>query len=196
MQRVPALTIEAEFGTDVHKGRFEFGPASEGSFRVEARQRTGTLVSGAGQALDQLSRLLDEVDAPSGSIQITSSGQQAWELSAETPLDAARQDDGSLFQWGSSESEGLSEHSATGKGRITQVQVLMAYLARSVGDSVSPAIWEWGQYSDDGIYSPVPVLVEQPSGATIGGESTSPVELTLVRVTDVTNPGSVLNLKE
>lgn len=196
MQEIPTVTIEAEFDSTARTGVFELGPADQWS--LAHRQRTGTLVeSGGSSVLDLLSRLTDEVDSESQAIRINAGGQRLWEVSAETPGPEATDNNGNPLQWGSSADPGAeTRHSATGQDRITQADVFHAFLARSTGDSFTPATFAFGEYSSSGRFSPVSVAIEGPETRLPGDGTTGRIELTMVQVADITQPLSVIDQKD
>lgn len=195
MRTIPRLTITAEFDGVSREGVFEFGPAEEGTWSVEQVHQTQSAVSSGQQIAQLLSRVSDDIEAPSGGVEVALSVQQVWEVSAATPVDTTH-DDGTPYRWGSTVDRQKSSHSATGAKAMAQMDVFQAYLSRTVGDSVSPVSFEFGEFSSSGVYSPVSCLVEEPRTSIKDGATTASVELTVVRVADLTDPGSVLEAPE
>ncbi len=165
------LTIEGEVAGIQRTGVFEFGeygPRGEegGGASVEDQIRTGFLLENAGEAI--LNAYRDAVDSSApfrrGIHVDRGGGQHALELDFATPQNG-RKSDGSHFQWGSSSDPdaGPNEHTATGGSAEEQMAVLINYLRHVRIDSTSPATFEWGEYSSEGILDPLKVVVESPS---------------------------------
>jgi len=118
------------------------------------------------------------------------SGPRTFEMQFEGWTDS---DD---YQFGDSASAGVSETSATGGDRISQVSVLNEYLNKIDIGSNNPATLYWGEYSDSslgpadgGVYDPVDVAIPESSlTVPIADEaSTYQGSMTCVAVDDLSN---------
>lgn len=70
---------------------------------------------------------------------------------------------------------------------LTKLQILENRLSSSVIDSSSPAFFRQGEYDEDGMFAPIPVVVEEHSlrmGIADGQVSAFTPSLTLVEATD------------
>lgn len=72
---------------------------------------------------------------------------------------------GSAVQWGDSSTVERTKTNATGQDPITQIDVLMKYLETAEIDSRKNnlATLEYGEFSTDGLYSPLDVVVRGPT---------------------------------
>lgn len=72
--------------------------------------------------------------------------------------------EGSDGQWGNSPDPDVqTPASATGAHPVTQLQILDRYLQVATVDSATPATLHVGEYSDEGRYGPLEVVIEDPS---------------------------------
>lgn len=100
------------------------------------------------------------------------------------------------YQWGnSSNSSTVTQATATGADRTTQVCVLNEYLNRVNIGSNNPATLHWGEYSestsfaDSGVYDPLDVAVPEINLPVPHNEESSTFRgsLTCVSVADISN---------
>jgi hypothetical protein len=70
--------------------------------------------------------------------------------------------EGSDDTWGDPSEPVGSKANATGEQPISQVDVLMQYLITGNIDSANPAVLEYGEYSEQGRFSPLNVVLEGP----------------------------------
>lgn len=81
---------------------------------------------------------------------------------------------GSNEQWGDTgDSSTLTQADATGAQALTQLEVLMQYLATAEIDSRGAATLSYGQHHADGLYDPLDVVVESPTGTRSSEESST-----------------------
>jgi len=167
------LTITADFGgsTGQKTGVFEFGengPRGDkgGGASIEDTIRTGFLVENAGQSvLNAYKQAVDNAAPFRRGVHVDfGGGQHVLEVDFATPQNG-KKSDGSTFQWGSSSdpADGPNEHTATGGSAQQQMAVLINYLRQGRIDSTTPATFETGPYSSEGILGPLDVVVESPS---------------------------------
>ena len=72
--------------------------------------------------------------------------------------------EGSDNQWGNTgDASQLTAADATGEPAATQMQVLDRYLQVATISSASPAMLSFGEYSAEGVYDPIDVVIEQPT---------------------------------
>lgn len=97
--------------------------------------------------------------------------------------------DGSNLQWGNDASQSKTQASATGQDPLTQIDVLMRYLTIAEIDSRNPATLEYGEYSADGLYDPLDVVVEGPTmtDAAQDGPSYYDGTMTCISTADLTD---------
>jgi len=190
------LTITADFGgtTGQKTGVFELGengPRGDegGGASIEDTIRTGFLLENAGQSvLNAYKQAVDDAAPFRRGIHVDfGGGQHVLEVDFATPQNQTK-DDGSMFQWGSSGDPdvGPNEHTATGGSPQQQMAVLINYLRQGRIDSSTPATFETGPYSSDGILEPLDVVVESPN-MTITNDSVGWADgtLTLVETVDI-----------
>lgn len=138
------LTIESEINGSSVTGEFHL----KGDVEITGGIRTGYLIGGKGsQAIGALTGEASEFHFGFG-------GPQFWEVSWKSW-------EGSTLQWGDSGSGG-TDTDATGEDPLTQMDVLLEYMANSNLDSGQPATWAYGEYSSGGRYSPQLVVPESP----------------------------------
>lgn len=133
-----------------------------GNLSITPGLRTGYLVGGRGSTilsiianqanLGESKRRQFFVEAGGGahSIEINFRG---WK--------GAVDENGNAVQWGNTGSGGTVAD-ATGEDPISQIDVLMQYLLVGEIDSRNPATLKYGEYSNQGRYSPLDVVVEGP----------------------------------
>lgn len=138
------LTIESEIGGGTITGEFHM----EGDIEITAGIRTGYLLGGTG------SQVVGFLSGEASEFRFGFGGPQFWEINF-------RGWEGSDLKWGDSGSGGTPTD-ATGEDPLSQMDVLMEYMAKSNMDSGQPATLEYGEYSDQGRFSPQTVSPEQP----------------------------------
>ena len=90
-------------------------------------------------------------------------GPRVWEIQWEGWTES------NDYQWGTSPSPGLSDTSATGEDRISQVCILNEWLHRVDIGSNNPARLYWGEYSDStsfadsGVYASQQIAISESS---------------------------------
>lgn len=159
------LTLEADPDNDgsTETGVFEMA----GELTVTPGVRTGFLVNGQGAQVNSIiSQLvndgaLDDSNKRRGFYVDLGGGQHTVEiefLGWKGSQDAAGND----LQWGDDPQPGRSQTSATGQDPITQIDVLTRYLTTGTFDSQNPATLEYGEFSSQGLYDPLEVVIEGP----------------------------------
>jgi len=104
----------------------------------------------------------------------------------------ARAWEGSDGQWGATGDESqVTAADATGAPADRQLFVLDRALSVAQVGSLNPAALEVGEYSKDGLYGPLDVLVEQPSVVYNPEQSTSSIDVSLVCVETLDLGGAV-----
>lgn len=128
----------------------------EGNLVITPGIRTGYLLSNTAGNLNAFfgSLLSDSQSRQEGLFLNLGAGARSWTVEF-------LQWEGSTGQWGDTGSGG-SATDATDDGALTQLEVLLEYLATADIDSRSPATWEYGQHHSGGYYSSVDVVLEQP----------------------------------
>ncbi len=76
--------------------------------------------------------------------------------------EGATDSSGDPIQWGNDPQPSRTQSSATGQHPLTQIDVLLRYLTAGQFDSRDPATFEYGEYSTDGLYEPIDVVIEGP----------------------------------
>lgn len=192
MQEYMSLEIEAHIDGADRVGRFEFGPAQEGRLTVSEGVRTGYLLQGS---LSQLSALItdfideDEADRKGFYVDL-GGGQHTFDIRFESPKDSEKPG-GGLYQWGTTADDSVLEpHSATGAGRITQLQVFSNFVRRGKTDSFTPGRFQFGQYHESGILEDeIAVGIESPSGRLVNdGSSRFEGSMTLIELRTLREP--------
>jgi len=104
----------------------------------------------------------------------------------------ARAWSGSDGQWGATGDDSqVTAVDATGAPADRQLFVLDRALSVAQVGSMNPATLEVGEYSQDGLYAPLDVLVEQPSVVYNPEQSTSSIDVSLVCVETLDLGGAV-----
>lgn len=178
-QPYPILEIDADFGDGQVTGIFHVVNAT-----VEETTRTGYLVdSGLSTTLALFNSLTEDGASNRKGVKFgAGGGQHVFEIDLSTWT-------GSTNQWGStSDDTVVSESSATGADRITQMNIFQNYLRVASTDSFTPARLQYGQYDPDGVLEDhLKVAIESPT-FVVDRETSSVVEgsITLVEVADLT----------
>lgn len=152
------LTVEADVDGDgtAETGEFHM----RGNLSITPSIRTGYLLGGRGSTVNSVTSSL----AGAGQ-----SKRQGFYLDlgggarvVEVEFD---QWEGSNDQWGDTGSSGsVTSTDATGADPMTQLDVLMQYFAVAEIDSRNPAVLEYGEHHDNGLYDPLDVVIEGPQG--------------------------------
>lgn len=141
-------------------GVFEMG----GNLQVTPSLRTGFIAGGQQSQVNSIiANLIDPGDSQNQQFFIDAgAGAHAVEVQFrgwEGAQDAA----GNSLQWGDTgDDTQLTATDATGANPISQICVLMQYLLTGNIDSRNPATFEWGEWSTDGLYEPLDVVLEGP----------------------------------
>lgn len=103
------------------------------------------------------------------------------------------------LRWGNTGNpDTLTKGDATGADALTQIQVLNRYLIKGTTDSVSPATFEVGEYSPDGLYDgPLEVAIQGPKHVrTSESDSTFDGTFTAVTVENINDYKDALDRVE
>ena len=163
-----ALEITADFDTVGEKtGRFEVLKGSDSKMSMEQSIRTGFLLNNSFDNIaavfsDQTSG--DDTDRKGLHLDV-GGGEHALPLEFQTPRET-RKSNGDIAQWGSSSNPGVgpNRHTATGAGKIQQMQTFIEYLRVGAPDSATPAEFTFGEYCPSGYLDDhLLVALEEPS---------------------------------
>jgi hypothetical protein len=93
--------------------------------------------------------------------------------------------EGSDGRWGDGSDDPACD--AEGDSVLRQISVFYQYLNQGTFDSENPAVLEWGEFEEDGVYSPFAVSFEEPSMTFDPEENTNIYrgDITLVATRDV-----------
>jgi len=138
-------------------GSVENGQFTLTDVEVAPSLRTGYLIGGRGSTVNNIiSQFAGQGESKrKGFFYEAGGGAHTVELNVT-------QWEGSTDTWGDPDKPVGSKANATGEKAISQVDVLMQYLITANIDSTSPATLEYGEYSQQGRYSPLDVVVEGP----------------------------------
>ncbi|WP_135806216.1 hypothetical protein [Halorussus marinus] len=153
----------ANSGNDV-TGTFVF----EGNLTIEMGTRTGFIFDGAGSSINSI--LSSWYEDATGEELSGNGKRQGLYLDlgggihfAEISFQGVEGWTGSDSQWGDTgDPSQVTPTDATAANAITQLQVLDRYLQVCTIDSASTATLEVGEYSTNGLYDPLQVVVESP----------------------------------
>jgi hypothetical protein len=185
MSQIPTIKIDANFGSGSVTGVFQPSLPDDASNAISDGIRTGYLLSGAGDdAIGFLLGLVGEDESARKGFSLDpGGGEHTIELRAQVTSGHTTDNDGQTLQWGSSaDPSAETEATATGADAVTKAQVFTNYMRVASGgtDSLSPARFQWGEYSPDGVLDDeLQVLLEQPE-FTRKGPDTYEMSTTLV----------------
>lgn len=161
------LTINADVDGDgsPETGIFELA----GNLEIVPGLRTGFLIGGRGSSANAVvADLLGEGESNrqgfyldlGGGVRQIQVNFWGWEgAQADIDGDGTAED----LQWGNTGNTGSATATdATGADPLTQIDVLMEYLATGEIDSRSPATLEYGEHHSGGLYDELNVVIEGP----------------------------------
>jgi len=157
-----------------------------GDLRVTITQTKNYVVETAGTA-SQVSAVVGEYFDNAGPIGLGDSKRKTFAVDSgggahKVELDATAWS-GSDGQWGATGDDSeVTAVDATSASPDRQLFVLDRALSVAQIGSLNPATLEVGEYSTDGVYAPLDVLVEQPSVVYNTEQSTSTADVSLVCV--------------
>jgi hypothetical protein len=163
-----ALEITADFDDVGEKtGRFEFVKGDDSKISMEQSIRTGFLLN---NSFDNIAALLSELtndeDTDRKGLHLDiGGGEHALTLEFQAPRETTKPN-GDIAQWGSSSDQavGPNRHTATGAGKIQQMQTFMEFLRVGSPDSGAPAGLTFGEYCPSGyLDDQLLVALEEPS---------------------------------
>lgn len=164
------------------QGVFEF----IGDLTVTLSQTRNYVIETAGTA-SQVSAVIGEYFDNSPNVEAGDTKRATFAVDAgggahQVEIDA-RGYTGSPGQWGNTgDGSQVTAADATGAAADRQAFVLDRYLSVATVGSLSPATLEVGEYSTDGVYGPLDVLVDQSSVVYNSEQSTSTIDISLVCV--------------
>jgi hypothetical protein len=138
------------------------GSVEDGEFHmrdveVSPSLRTGFLIGGRGSTINNvIAQTVGAGDSKRRQFFLEEGG------GAHTIEISFRSWEGSDETWGDPSEPVGSQANASGEQPIAQVDVLMKYLLTAEIDSRAPATLEYGEYSESGRFSPLPVVLEGP----------------------------------
>jgi hypothetical protein len=177
---------------------FEF-VAGDPAIQIQESVRTGTVTSTGAQLLTTFfNEITDQEDALNEVVAIgLGTGQYTIEISFSS-WGGATDFQGNTLQWGDTGDQStLTKTDATGEPAPRQLSCLMYWIKNTRIDSLpedlggslasgGPAKLSFGQHTSQGVYDPVDVILEEPSGTYSGEEpSTFTGTLTCVAVADL-----------
>lgn len=148
------LTLDADVDGDgtVESGVFELA----GDVSIDLGVRTNFVVNGLGATINSIfSETVGDGESKRQGLWIDLGG------GVEEYTISFNGWEGSSRQWGDGTSNAAAD--ATGEDPMTQVSVLQKYLIVGEFDSRGAATLEWGEFSSSGEYSPIDVVIEDPS---------------------------------
>jgi len=157
-----------------------------GDLTITISQSKNYVIETAGTA-SQVSAAIGEYFDTGGSVGLGDTKRKTFAVDAgggahQVEIDAVAWS-GSPGQWGATGDDSqVTAVDATGAPADRQLFVLDRALSVATVDSRTPATLEVGEYSQDGLYAPLDVLVEQPSGVFNPEQSTSTIDESLVCV--------------
>ncbi|MUV59972.1 hypothetical protein [Halobacterium sp. CBA1126] len=150
------ITIDSSLGT----GIFEFWATS-----IAPSLRTGYVVGGRGSTVNAVLGQLagDGEDSKRKGVYLDAGGGTMMYNLELKKWEGASDEDGNLLQWGDTPDPSVhTKTSASGMDAYSQLECLTYWLEQSTIDSENPALLEYGQHYDDGVYDPVEVVFEEP----------------------------------
>lgn len=155
------LRIKADVDGDGTKETGEFHMM--GNLVATPSIRTGFLVGGRGSSLlSIISNLVGAGDSLRRQFFIEAGGgAHAIEIEFSS-WEGAQDEAGNPVQWGNT-GLGGTVGDATGEDPISQIDVLMWYQMVADVDSREPAVLEYGEFSQQGRYDPLDVVIEGPN---------------------------------
>lgn len=161
------LTIEADADGDgtAETGVFEMG----GNLTVRPQIRTGFLIEDRGSTINSvIASWVDDYGAADGETSKRrgfyvdlGGGQFTWDIEFRG-WEGSVDDEGNSLQWGDDPAPSRTQTSATGEPPMTQISVLMRYINNAEIDSRGPATLEVAEFSTNGLYDPLDVILEGP----------------------------------
>jgi hypothetical protein len=176
---------------DTEQATFEF----IGDLTVTVSQTKNYIIETAGTS-SQVSALVGEYFDTGDSVELGDTKRKTFAVDAgggahQVEIDAVAWG-GSDGQWGATGDDSqITAADATGAAADRQLFVLDRALSVATVGSLNPATLEVGEYSEDGLYGPLDVLVEQPSVVYNTEQSTSSVDVSLVCVETINLGNSV-----
>jgi hypothetical protein len=175
--QLPPTDVDGD-GTD-ESGEFHMA----GDLEIAPAIRTGFLIGGRGSQVNNiLARAAGAGESSQGGF-FLDLGAGARTVSVKfSSWKGARDSDGNPLQWGNEGADDApTKADATGADAITQIDVLMQYLAVGRVDSSSPATLHYGEHhttsvhpdGEDGLYDPLNVVIETPDLTRPTGEGNS-----------------------
>lgn len=173
---------------DLDGGGEEVQPVFEfiGDLTVTISQAKNYVIKTAGTT-SQISAVIGEYFDNGTSVSLGDSKRKTFAVDAgggsrQVEIDAVAWE-GSDGQWGATGDDSqVTAVDATGAPADRQLFVLDRALSVATVGSLNPATLEVGEYSEDGLYAPLDVLVEQPSVVYNTEQSTSSIDVSLVCV--------------
>jgi hypothetical protein len=161
------LTIEADVDGDgnAETGEFHFVDGVE----IIPSMRTGFLLDNRGSTANSVlsDTVADDVSNRKGIYLDLGGGVRSVEISFSGWT-------GSDVRWGDTgDPSTTTQTDATGASALTQLEVLFQYLAVAEVDSRNPATLEYGEHHSDGLYEPLDVVLESPSGQRSSDQSST-----------------------
>lgn len=187
---LPPADVDGDGSEEV--GVFEF----IGDLTITVKQTRSYLIETAGTA-SQVSAVIGEYFDSSPSVDAGETKRKTFAVDAgggahQVEIDA-RAWSGSDGQWGNTGDDSqVTATDSTGADADRQLFTLDRYLSVATVDSRTPATLEVGEYSESGLYGPLDVLVEQPSGVFNPEQSTSTIDESLV-CTETINLGNAVD---
>lgn len=177
---LPPADIDGDGNTE--QGVFEF----IGDLTITLTQTRNYVIETAGTS-SQVSAIVGEFFDGSGSVDLGDTKRKTFAVDAGGGAHTVEIDcrawEGSDGQWGATGDDSqVTAVDATGAPADRQLFVLDRALSVATVDSRTPATLSVGEYSQDGVYGPLDVLIEQPSGVYNTGRSVSDIDVSLVCV--------------
>jgi hypothetical protein len=157
-----------------------------GDLTITLKQTRNYVIETAGTT-SQVSAIVGEFFDGGGSVDLGDSKRKTFAVDAGGGAHTVEIDcrawEGSSGQWGATGDDSqVTAADATGAPADRQLFVLDRALSVATIDSRTPAQLEVGEYSQAGVYDPLNVLVEQPTGVFNSGRSVSDIDVSLVCV--------------
>lgn len=175
--QLPPIDVDGD-GSD-ESGEFHMA----GDLEIAPKKRTGFLIGGRGSQVNNiLSQAVGNGESSQGGFYLDL-GAGARVISVKfSSWNGAQDSNGNPLQWGNEgTADAPTQADATAASAITQIDVLMQYLAVGRVDSSSPATLHYGEHHDtsvhpdgeDGLYDPLDVVIESPDLSRPTGEGDS-----------------------